>query len=196
MKKWYKVYSRKIEAHKSEESFAMTLKQVWRFLRDTQLISANSTVAQFNRVYNMGAKNHFTLLGSQDQAKFDKIYCDKPGGQKQEEKAQKADISEDEDEDGDAAQTGNDNDAEDTHHALKIVLQRQFFEVVARAAFVKYASGGDGAESLPTLALKLNHLFSHNFNPMAIVNKSKSHEEEKAFKVADKVFDDYSSQLE
>ena len=73
LKSWYKTYSRKIEAHKSDESFAMTLRQVWRFLRDTQLISANSTIAQFNRVYNMGGKNHFTLLGSTDQAKFDKI---------------------------------------------------------------------------------------------------------------------------
>lgn len=52
LKHWYREYSRKIEAHKSEESFAMTLKQVWRFLRDTHLISATSTIAQFNRVYN------------------------------------------------------------------------------------------------------------------------------------------------
>jgi len=45
LKSWYKVYSRKVEAHKCEESFAMTLRQVWRFLRDTNLISANSTLA-------------------------------------------------------------------------------------------------------------------------------------------------------
>ena len=45
LKQWYKVYSRKIEVHKSEESFSMTLKQVWRFLRDTHLISPNSTIA-------------------------------------------------------------------------------------------------------------------------------------------------------
>lgn len=52
LKQWYKSYSRKFEVHKSEESFAMTLKQVWRFLRDTRLISANSTIAQFNRVFS------------------------------------------------------------------------------------------------------------------------------------------------
>lgn len=74
LKQWYRVYSRKIEAHKCEESFAMTLRQVWRFLRDTNLISANSTIAQFDRLYNLGAKNHFTLLGSKDQEKFDKMY--------------------------------------------------------------------------------------------------------------------------
>ena len=74
LKNWYRVYSRKIEAHKCEESFAMTLRQVWRFLRDTHMISANSTLAQFNRVYNCGVKNHFTLLGSKDQALFDKMY--------------------------------------------------------------------------------------------------------------------------
>jgi hypothetical protein len=38
------------------------------------LIGANSTIAQFDRIYNQGAKNHFTLLGSKDQEKFDKIY--------------------------------------------------------------------------------------------------------------------------
>lgn len=74
LKNWYRIYSRKIEAHKCEESFAMTLRQIWRFLRDTQMISANSTIAQFNRIYNNGVKNHFTLLGSKDQAKFDKLY--------------------------------------------------------------------------------------------------------------------------
>jgi hypothetical protein len=76
LKNWYKTYSRKIEAQKSDESFAMTLRQVWRFLRDTHIIGANSTVAQFNRVYNNGPKCHFTLLGSKDQVKFDKMYGD------------------------------------------------------------------------------------------------------------------------
>jgi hypothetical protein len=55
----------------------MTLKQVWRFLRDTRLISANSTVAQFNRVFNQGAKNNFMILGSNDHEKFDLFYGDK-----------------------------------------------------------------------------------------------------------------------
>ncbi|MGB0791713.1 MAG: hypothetical protein ACPGQG_04265 [Candidatus Thalassarchaeaceae archaeon] len=39
-------------------SFAMTLRQVWRFLRDTHLISANSTIAQFNRADNF---NYFKI---------------------------------------------------------------------------------------------------------------------------------------
>lgn len=105
----------------------------------------------------------------------------------------KNDISDDEDE---TEQTeANDPDAEDTHDSLKIVLQRQFFEVVVRAAAVKYACGGDGAEQLPTLAMKLDHLFQHNYKPMAIKNKCKSQEEEKAFKVADKVFDEYQDKL-
>jgi len=45
MKNWYKIYSRKIEVHKNDESFAMTLKQIWRFMRDTHLVSASSTIA-------------------------------------------------------------------------------------------------------------------------------------------------------
>lgn len=65
---------------------------------------------------------------------------------------------------------------------------------MARAASVRYASGTDG-ESLPTLADKLDHLFKNNFIPNAIKNKSKSPEDEKAFKLADKVFETYSQEL-
>jgi len=86
------------------------------------------------------------------------------------------------------------NNAEDTHNALKIVLQRQFFEAVARAAFVKYASGSDGG-SLQTLSQKLEHVFKNNFTTLANKNKSKTVEEEKAFRQAEKVFDEYSEQL-
>jgi len=43
--------------------------------------------------------------------------------------------------------------------------------------------------------MKLDHLFQHNYKPMAIKNKCKSQEEEKAFKVADKVFDEYQDKL-
>ena len=60
---------------------------------------------------------------------------------------------------------------------------------------MKYASGGEGAEKLPSLSHKLDFLFTNNFAPMAVKNKSKTLEEEKAFKVADKLFDEYSEQL-
>ena len=52
LKSWYKLYAKKIEAVKSEESFSMTLRQVWRLLRDAQIVSAECTLAQFDRVYN------------------------------------------------------------------------------------------------------------------------------------------------
>ena len=96
----------------------MTLKQVWRFLRDTNMISANSTIAQFNRVYNDGAKNHFTLLGSKDQSKFDKMYG--PGQEKKELKTTSSNISDDEEENVEEVVV--DAELEDTHNALKIVL--------------------------------------------------------------------------
>lgn len=203
LKHWYRVYSRKIEAHKCEESFAMTLKQVWRFLRDTHMVSANSTLAQFDRVYNQGVKNHFTLLGSKDQEKFDVIY----GGSKNagalnvaegDSPKKEANISDDEEEE-EVTQASHSIEPEDSHDALKIVLQRQFFEAVARAAAVKYASGCEGVPSpgggAPTLANKLDHLFNKNFKNLAIKNKSKTQEDEKAFKTADKVFDDYAGDL-
>ena len=74
MKSWYKQYAKKVEATKSEESFSMTLRQVWRFLRDCHVQSSDSTLAQFDRIYNQGKRNHFTLLGASDVNKFDFIY--------------------------------------------------------------------------------------------------------------------------
>jgi hypothetical protein len=167
------------------------------------MVSANSTLAQFDRVYNQGTKNHFTLLGSKDQEKFDMIY----GGKKAagamnvvEDGAtgKVANISDDEEEEEvNQGETG--IEPEDSHDALKIVLQRQFFEAVARAAAVKYASGAEGVPSpgggAPTLANKLDHLFNKNFKTLAIKNKSKSQDDEKAFKTADKVFDEYAGDL-
>jgi len=54
------------------------------------------------------------------------------------------------------------------------VLQRQFFEAVVRAAYVKYANNAD----LPTLADKLEYLFKQKLTPNAGKTKAKSVEEE------------------
>jgi hypothetical protein len=43
-------------------------------LRDTHLLSASATIAQFDRIYNNGSKNHFVMLGSSDKEKFDSMY--------------------------------------------------------------------------------------------------------------------------
>lgn len=52
----------------------MTLRQIWRFLRDCDITCPDATLAQFNRVYNSGKKNHFTLLMSDEMSKFDYLY--------------------------------------------------------------------------------------------------------------------------
>lgn len=119
-----------------------------------------------------------------------------PPADAQEAPKKESNISDDEDEDEvvPSHEQAADIDLEDTHDALKIVLQRQFFEAVARAASVRYASGMD-SDSLPTLADKLTHIFENNLKPMAVKNKSKAVEEVKAFKLADKIFDDYGDQL-
>ena len=56
----------------------------------------------------------------------------------------------------------------------RIVLQRQFFEAIVRAASVKSANRAD----LPTLADKLENLFKVKLIPNATKNKAKSVEEE------------------
>jgi hypothetical protein len=61
---------------------------------------------------------------------------------------------------------------DDVHDEMKIVLQRQFFEAVVRAAFVKFAN------SNMTLAEKLEKLFTKHLIPMAGKNKAKSSDDE------------------
>ena len=68
---------------------------------------------------------------------------------------------------------------DDVHSSSKVVLQRQFFEAVVRAASVKYANSSE----LHTLAQKLDHLFNNHLSPMiAAKSKAKSPEEEVSIK--------------
>jgi len=55
-----------------------------------------------------------------------------------------------------------------------VVLQRQFFEALVRAAAIKYSNRSD----LPTLADKLEYLFKNKLNAFATKYKAKSIEEE------------------
>lgn len=130
----------------------MTLRQIWRFLRDCEIAAPDATLAQFNRVYNAGKKNHFTLLMNDELSKFDYLYNTQ---MKMDVKKNKDDscTSSDEEEEENAAELHKKLgiQPEDVHDELKIVLQRQFFEAIVRAASVKYSNSNEHG----TLAEKL-----------------------------------------
>lgn len=231
MKSWYKYYAKKVESQKSEESFALTLRQIWRFLRDCQIVGPDATLASFDRVYFQGKKNHFTLLGQKDKNKFNYMQPSKGDDlikgedlatghelsnrgkpkqpqpldkldagiddnsviKKAEEGSDFSDLDEEEEEDAESLKKMFKAvvEAEDLHQSQKVVLQRQFFEAIVRAASVKYANKAE----LPTLAEKLDSLFKSKLSPNATKNKAKSLEEEKQFKIAEKVFEEYETQL-
>ena len=112
--------------------------------------------------------------------KFDFIYGSK--GKKDEIKAPKErnddSSSSDEDEEEENLEELHKRlgiEPDDIHSSTKVVLQRQFFEAIVRAASVKYANSSE----LSTLAQKLDHLFNKHLSPMiASKNKAKSPEEE------------------
>lgn len=186
LKAWYRLYSRKVEASKSEESFCMTLRQLWRFLRDCQFTNHDATLVTFNRVYNQGLRNHFTLLGTHEVAKFDVMYgLHGDDGSKNVERLLSAarpgqGASSDFEEEPDEVQEEEDFAAslgiepEDVHGASRIVLQRQFFEAVVRAAYVRYANHLE----LPTLAEKLDHFIKSKLIPNAGKTKAKTENDE------------------
>lgn len=198
LKTWYHYYSRKVEAQKSEESFSMTLRQVWRFLRDCQVIDQDATIAQFNRIYMQGSKNHYTLLGTGEVSKFNFMYgngnkksgTQAAGGGNSVLNNDSDDFSEEE-EDGDLGMENDEIEPEDIHNASKVILQRQFFEALVRAAAVKYANNSE----LPSLSDKVEYLFKHKLAPLATKNKAKSSEDDKNFKLAETVFQQYETQL-
>lgn len=80
---------------------------------------------------------------------------------------------------------------DDIHSATKVVLQRQFFEAIVRAASARFANDN----TLPSLSDQLDYLFKTKLMPLAGKNKAKTPEEEKNFKIAETVFDVYDAQL-
>lgn len=109
----------------------MTLRQVWRFLRDCQVIDQDATIAQFNRIYMQGSKNHYTLLGTDEVSKFNFLYGHKKSGAGTGGAAggnsilnnDSDDFSEEEEDDA-AGFGGEDIEPEDIHDASKVILQR------------------------------------------------------------------------
>ena len=179
LKGWYKLYAKKVEAVKSEESFSMTLRQVWRLLRDSEIVSSECTLAQFDRVYNQGKKNHFTLLGASEVNKFDFIYGtkDQPNAVKGAKDRNDDSSSSDEDEEDENLEELHKRlgiEPDDIHSSHKVILQRQFFEAVVRIASVKYANSSD----MGNLAQKLDKLFNVHLSPLVGKNKAKTPEEE------------------
>lgn len=165
----------------------MTLRQVWRFLRDCQFVNHDSTLATFDRVFNHGKKNHFTLLGTSEVAKFNLMYGlhgdDGPMSWKAllENDAKEDDFTEEPE--IESKDEGDDNtdfasslgiEPENVHGATRVVLQRQFFEVVVRAAYVRFANNVE----LPTLADKLDFFIRTKLVPNAGKTKAKSVEDE------------------
>lgn len=63
---------------------------------------------------------------------------------------------------------------ENVHGSTRIVLQRQFFEAIVRAAYVKYLNSSE----FTTLAEKLENMFKTKLIPNACKTKAKSSEEE------------------
>jgi len=181
---------------KSEESFALNLRQVWRLLRDSLVIGPDCSLAQFNRIYSQGRKNHFTLLGSSEVNKFDFIYSSKDNKETVKNGKDRGDESsseeeEEEEENLEVLHKRLGIEPDDIHAANKIILQRQFFEAIVRAASVKYANSSE----LTSLSHKLDFLFNKHLSPMVGKNKAKSPEEEKQFKVTETVFEEYETQL-
>ena len=109
-----------------------------------------------------------------EMSKFDYLYNAK--GTAREKANKKEGSSSDEEEEENAVELHKKLgiQPDDVHDEMKIVLQRQFFEAIVRAASVKYANNTE----LTTLAEKVETLFKKHLIPFAGKNKAKNAEDE------------------
>lgn len=124
------------------------------------------------------------MLGQSEVNKFDFIYNsknnqDKVKGVKDHDDSSSSD-EEEEEENLEELHKRLGIEPDDIHFSQKVILQRQFFEAVVRAASVKYSNSCE----LHTLAQKLETLFNTHLVPMVGKNKSKSPEEEVSQSIA------------
>jgi hypothetical protein len=61
LKKLYQKYSTEIELVETEESFALTIKQFWRFLRDYRIVDPYTTIAEINRAFLKSPRTRYPI---------------------------------------------------------------------------------------------------------------------------------------
>ena len=145
LKQWYEAYSTQIEAKVREESFTMTSRQLWRFLKDCKVISYKVSIANFNRLFLRGSKNIFKIIGNNaenistnDQSSLSRISsiaAPVPN-------LDISNIPSNPQESMSEEETLPEITADDVHTIERPILFRQFAEALVRAAYLKYSNGG------------------------------------------------------
>ena len=127
--------------------FAMEMKDLWRFLRDCNILSADFTIANFNRLYYKGPKNYMELFMCPDEVDikgyYDYLYTMIQKSKEdfifkypQSKKLGQPDYGN--------IENINENDINmDIHNRKNLVLLRNFYEAIVRAAFLKFFRESD-----------------------------------------------------
>mmetsp|Transcript_8362 Transcript_8362/g.8280 ORF Transcript_8362/g.8280 Transcript_8362/m.8280 type:complete len:631 (-) Transcript_8362:22-1914(-) len=149
MMMWYRRYSTQQESKEKEESFTMVMKQFWRFLRDSRIISYKTPIAHVNRLFVQGSKNSFKIAGSNVEAgtTVEQSYINKSSRPFTPAVPPNLDISNivsqaDPETLSDEEEALIELELDDVHSTDRPILIRQFMEALVRVAFLKYSNGG------------------------------------------------------
>jgi hypothetical protein len=128
--------------YNNDLGFAMEMRDLWRFLRDCNLINADFTLAMFDRLFYRGPRNYvemFMLPEDLDQ-KFVYDYIYKMIQKSKDEFCQRfRDRVKTELDQSNASYVVGDMEVVfDIHNKRQIILLRQFSEAIIRIAFLKY----------------------------------------------------------
>jgi len=206
MKQWYKLYVSK-QHEDMEESFALTNKNFWKLLKDSQILSPKITIAAFNRLYLQGAKNQFEIKANMETLKFklDKEKKDYWG--EQSSRGMNEDVllreftldnhmrndSEDtpEKENGEINLLNYLSNTIDAHDENRVILFRHFADALVRVAYLKY---GGSKELHHNLEKVLSKKIQQNIENKRKLKGSQLEDEQVLYKIKP-MFEKYRPQL-
>ena len=160
--------------------FAMEMKDIWRFIRDSNILSLEFSLASFNRIYFRGPKNYIEMYLCPDEIKlYSKEYYDYIYTMTQKSKDDFMFKYRDKFHN---SSTNLQNQAQDfsnllfkpseiennvdIHYKKNIVLLRHFFESIVRIAYLKYF------QSSEPLHKKIKNLIEHCIKTNPNLNKT------------------------
>lgn len=132
--------------------FAMELKDLWKFIRDSNILSIDFSLANFNRIYFRGPKNYIEMFLCPDEIKlYSKEYFDYVSNMIQKSKEDFMFRNRDKFINSPNLSSIQSQDLSnllfkpseiesniDIHYKKNIILLRQFFESIVRIAYLKY----------------------------------------------------------
>jgi hypothetical protein len=128
--------------YNNDLGFAMEMKEFWRFIRDCNLLNADFSLSQFNRLFYRGIRNHIEMfmLPEELDSKYIYEYIYKMIQKSKDEFClrYRDKVKIDLEQSNPSYMVGDIDVVFDIHNKRQVILLRQFSEALVRIAYLKY----------------------------------------------------------